>query len=68
MHKGERVACTLLAQQYPPDLSIEYGNVGAEAWQWRNLALAQGLPIPFAPLLESHGFWPPTIVGYVLRQ
>ena len=27
MHKGERVARTLLAQPYPPDLSIEYGSL-----------------------------------------
>ena len=55
MHKGERVARTLLAQPYPPDLSIAYGSLVAEAWELRTFALAQGLPIPFAPLPESHG-------------
>ena len=59
MFDGERVARTLLAQAYPPKLSIAFGTLMQASLADRRLALSERRPVPMASILESsgHPFW-----------
>ena len=53
--KGVKTARTLLAQPYPPQLAMAYGDLVAESVTLRSEAILESRTVPFASEEASHG-------------